>query len=47
MKAYIVIPANHFVRAISWFVKNTTAVYSFCTSSAPCRRFFDECIFVL
>jgi len=39
MKACIVIPLTHFVRAVSWFVKNTTAVYSFCASSAPCRLF--------
>lgn len=29
MKAYIAIPATHFVRAMPWFVTNTTALTSF------------------
>lgn len=47
MKADIVIPANGFVGAISWFVKNTTAVYSLCPSPAPCRRGAGESLSVL
>lgn len=47
MKADIVIPADGFVGAISWFVKNTTAVYSLCPSPAPCRRGAAESLPVL
>lgn len=47
MKADIVIPANRLVGAISWFVKNTTAVYSLCPSPAPRRRGAAESLSVL
>lgn len=47
MKADIVIPANGFVGAISWFVKDTTAVYSLCPSPAPCRCGAGESLSVL